>query len=320
MGCRGPRSSSALLARLAPEALFGVMFSIDTAPKSSTPAEVVPFAHLEPGFYKAAWEGSEPPTSPWSMESEQYGDAMHYCLCKVAKSSGETTQDVTTAKQVLSDLTKDPEFQSQAWPAADFALIWSWVQIALATTSCPRNFRIYFRADVRTSAGRVQKELDCSDVLSFAKAHVRVRHLEATGKSFSEDLQVMRYTSWQDWQKVFGSLASGENRRTTYAPLPWSPGVEPGELLVRKPHRRFYGKQPRSKYKSMFVRDYTSQIATLEVAAEVRSDRQKRFWDSEWGQKVAAAKIAQKRIKETASSGATSAEERMATLRKSPCS
>ena len=41
---------------LAPEALFGVMFSIDTAPKSSTPAELVALAHLEPGFYKAALE------------------------------------------------------------------------------------------------------------------------------------------------------------------------------------------------------------------------------------------------------------------------
>ena len=162
------------------------------------------------------------------MESVQYGDAMHYCLCKAAESSGETARDVTLAEQVLSDSTKDPEFQSQAWPAADFALIWSWVQIALAATSCPS---LQFRADVRTSAGRVEKKLDCSDVLSFAKAHVRVRHLEATGMSFSEDLQVMRYTSWQDWSKVFGSVASGDKPRTTYAPLPWVPGAKPGELF-----------------------------------------------------------------------------------------
>ncbi len=146
---------------LAPDALFGVMFSIDTAPRSCTRAELVALAPLEPGLYEAALEGSEPPMSKLSMESVQYGGAVHYCLCEAAESSGEceaaessgeATRGVTWAELVLSDLTEDPEFKSQAWPAADFALIWSWVQRALAAASSAR-VEATFQADARTSAG-----------------------------------------------------------------------------------------------------------------------------------------------------------------------
>jgi len=149
---------------LPPEALFSVMFSIDAAPKSSTHAELVALANLEPSLYEAALEGSEPPTSPLSMESVQYGDAVHYCLCKAAASAGEARMGPPTAKLVLSDLKEDPEFKSQAWPAVDSALIWSWVQRALAAASSARDDAT-FPADARTSAGRVYRKLNCEDVL-----------------------------------------------------------------------------------------------------------------------------------------------------------
>lgn len=67
----------------------------------------------------------------------------------------------------------------------------------------------------------------------------------------------MRYTSPQDWQEVFGGFASGKNRRTTYAPLPWIPGKKPGELLLRKIPWRICRKRPRNKDERLFARHYT---------------------------------------------------------------
>ena len=60
----------------------------------------------------------------------------------------------------------------------------------------------------------------------------------------------------------------------------------------------------------MFVRHYNfdddsdihQKMRSVNTAKKVkRSDRQNRFWTSEWGQKIAAARLAEKRKKETAS-------------------
>ena len=155
----------------------------------------------------------------------------------------------------------------------------------------------FFDADVSTSAGRVRKKLACSDVLSFAKAHVRVRHLEATGRSCSDELQVMRFTSWQEWSNVFGTNARGDEPRSTHAPTPWIPGAKPGELLFRKPHRRVCGKQPRSEDETIFVRHYNSEPSRRvdevnNARYEKKCARQRRFWNSEWGQKSKATQLA----------------------------
>ena len=71
----------------------------------------------------------------------------------------------------------------------------------------------------------------------------------------------------------FGKLSAAGKvcvLRTTYAPLPWVPGAKPGELLLRKTHRRVCRKQPRSKDGRMFVRHYKRLQAIASQGCEVR--------------------------------------------------
>ena len=112
----------------------------------------------------------------------------------------------------------------------------------------------------------LKKKLDCRDVLSFAKAHVRVRHLEATGGPCSNELQVMRFTSPCEWSTIFDNKYGDESRRT-YAPTPWIPGAKPGELLFRTTPRRICGKTiPEDPFE---VRHYNTNPSSGRSAAQV---------------------------------------------------
>ena len=219
--------------KVAPEDLFGVLFHFESALAYDTearcwnegsepkyrPCEIDP---LPFPFWRRSGSKRRPcdrdlltlsttdfqryasGPSPLRMECIKYAGDMYYCLR--CRDWNDTWED-----WVLPDLQDEDRFLSQGWSAADFEIMWGWVQKAQGHVGlgyCGDRGEwspdvLEFTFDVDTKDGRlVKRDVFAGDAVVCGEAHVRLKTMEKAGESVAKELQLLRQFDPSDWENI----------------------------------------------------------------------------------------------------------------------